>query len=567
MAVITKSIGTSSRDYSTITLWEADLDNGAEYAASDDAVGECYADSDFDEVSAVTINGGGTIGLSSVHLTVASGERHDGTAGTGVRMTQGSSDNYIKFNLSPAASVGSNLRISWLEIDVNGGGGAAFNVNGAFTRVPTIDHTLCHDATSTGGVHTAGMVAASSRDCRVHNNIFYNLTRDSSAQIAMLFLDSDLANGGCLNNTVYNVQNGSTGDGDGIVIVTNSASNNNVQNNISVGNKTNDFSIPAANAGIGYNLSSDATGDDGGGAGEIINVTVADQFVSTVGGSEDLRLKSGADAIGAGFDLGTTPTDVNFDIAGRNRDAEGDVWDIGAHQFVSAGGPSAIAGNATVSFTSAGNLKATGALAASASVVFAAAGNISANSPISASPLLAFSASGELKGQARLEASSNLAFTTAGALSAIGRLEAAAGLAFNASGNVAGASSVAGTATVSFSSVGELKATGKLESAVSLALTASGAIQDASSPISPIAGSAALSIVSTGALRATGRLSAASGLVITASGGLIARQVISINASVSLAIAASGTVVDANNIITTSGLNYAIPENRFHYKV
>ena len=38
MATVTKSIGTSSRDYSTITAWEADLDNTGIYSAGDDAI-------------------------------------------------------------------------------------------------------------------------------------------------------------------------------------------------------------------------------------------------------------------------------------------------------------------------------------------------------------------------------------------------------------------------------------------------------------------------------------------------------------------------------------------------
>jgi len=59
-------------------------------------------------------------------------------------------------------------------------------------------------------------------------------------------------------------------------------------------------------------MSSDATASDGGGTGHVENVTTADQFVSTVSGSEDLHLKAGADAIGAATDLVATP-------AGRKR--------------------------------------------------------------------------------------------------------------------------------------------------------------------------------------------------------------------------------------------------------
>ena len=80
-----------------------------------------------------------------------------------------------------------------------------------------------------------------------------------------------------------------------------------------------------------HNLSSDATA---AGTGSLTSKTSANQFVSTVGGSEDLHLKAGADAIDAGTDLGTTPSGVEIDIDGRDRDAEGDTWDIGADEFV-----------------------------------------------------------------------------------------------------------------------------------------------------------------------------------------------------------------------------------------
>ena len=68
------------------------------------------------------------------------------------------------------------------------------------------------------------------------------------------------------------------------------------------------------------------------------NTVTVDQFISIVGGSEDLHLKAGADAIRKGLDLGTTIPNANIDIDGRDRDAEGDTWAMGAHQFVSLGG-------------------------------------------------------------------------------------------------------------------------------------------------------------------------------------------------------------------------------------
>ena len=113
MAIVTKSIGSDvSRDYATITLWEADLDDGVIYSSGDDAVGECYNDGPFDE--SVTINGGGTVGLNSVTLSAASGERHDGTAGTGARIVR-STD--VSTLLSISSSV--ETTFEWVELDAN----------------------------------------------------------------------------------------------------------------------------------------------------------------------------------------------------------------------------------------------------------------------------------------------------------------------------------------------------------------------------------------------------------------------------------------------------------------
>jgi hypothetical protein len=86
-----------------------------------------------------------------------------------------------------------------------------------------------------------------------------------------------------------------------------------------------------SNATCEYNLSSDSSAS---GTGSLTSKASSNQFVSTTGGSEDLHLKPGADAIDAGTDLGTTPSGVEIDIDGRDRDAEGDTWDMGAHELV-----------------------------------------------------------------------------------------------------------------------------------------------------------------------------------------------------------------------------------------
>ena len=75
--------GTISRDYSTITAWEADINNTTYSSAGTDIIGEMYNDSDFDET--VTINANAT-NVDNITLTVPQIDRHDGTAGSGTRL-------------------------------------------------------------------------------------------------------------------------------------------------------------------------------------------------------------------------------------------------------------------------------------------------------------------------------------------------------------------------------------------------------------------------------------------------------------------------------------------------
>ena len=71
-------------------------------------------------------------------------------------------------------------------------------------------------------------------------------------------------------------------------------------------------------------------------------------FVSTGVGTEDLHITEDSVCVDAGTDLGTTGG-VQTDINGRDRDSNGDTWDIGAHEFV----PEATAGAAFLLFLDA----------------------------------------------------------------------------------------------------------------------------------------------------------------------------------------------------------------------
>ena len=325
MATVTKSIGTSGRDYSTISLWEADLDDGGIYSSGDDAVGECYNDSVFDE--SVNINGGGTVGLNSITLTVAEGERHDGTAGTGARidLTGSGAAYFINNGGCPV-----DVSIHWLEFTKSDGQRADSLISMSTSGVGVareVSNILAHDLGNRGP--GCGHSTWSSGSSLVFvNNIFYNLVCEifgwSSSALGWRY---NAGSRKVHNNTVVNIAGDSPGTGYGIGGAY-TGDEHELRNNICMDCDTADFASNISDQA--YNLSSDSSAT---GTGSLTGKLSSNQFVSTTGGSEDLHLKAGADAIDAGTDLGTTPSGVEIDIDGRDRDAEDDTWDIGAHEF------------------------------------------------------------------------------------------------------------------------------------------------------------------------------------------------------------------------------------------
>ena len=352
---ITKTIGTTGRDYTTITLWEADLDDTSIYMSGDDAVGECYNDSEFDE--RVTINGGGTVGLSSVKLSVASGQRHDGTAGTGARIVKSADweDGIIYSDYDMPVT------IEWLEIDGAGYGdvpssghvGSVIQVGGitqdASLYRKIIKNCIVHDMNG----DDKHMYAVYRRDNKctwtVMNNMIYDLGVNSSSRNLKGIVTFATSPGATYyyNNTVYKLtNNGDNGSSTGIQVDddTDEILKNNLICDVDLGSTSGMQDCYSGNSGSApyrtqeaYNLTSDSTS---AGTGALTGKSAADQFVSIANGAEDLHLKNNADALRAGVDLGTTPTGVSIDIDGRDRDAEGDeLWDIGADQCDSCAEP------------------------------------------------------------------------------------------------------------------------------------------------------------------------------------------------------------------------------------
>jgi len=318
MATITKTIGFTGRDYSTITLWEDDLDDMFTYGIGDDAVGECYADAVFSEN--VTLNGGDTVGLDSVTLTVATGERHDGTAGNGARIGEAGVVICI---------VGiSNVVVEWLEVYNDAATSntvVGIETSGNYETGWQIRNCIIHQIIGRNNYsHVHGIQLAYGSPCDILNCLIYDIDQPVSggAGAARGISGHFNASHKVLNCTVYDINStlGTLGKGVELQGV--------IKNSISVGVGGDCIDWDSSYSGaVSYNLSSDSTAT---GTGSLTGKTAANQFVST--SPADLHLKDAADALRVAHDLETTPTGVNFDIDGYDRHAEDSTWDIGADQ-------------------------------------------------------------------------------------------------------------------------------------------------------------------------------------------------------------------------------------------
>jgi hypothetical protein len=319
-ATVTKTIGTDSRDYSTITLWENDLDNIDDFA---------------------------TLPLNSVKLTVAAGERHDGTAGDvgvlGARIDYSGADAKEMISL-PSGSSGKALTLEWLELDANGGsdsakGILALNSHNSNGGVITVNRVIIHDVAGTvfdqQGIEAVDLKTGSS----ITNSIIYDihLNQDNGDDAYGIRDSVTFADHYIYNVTVHNTEQqhaSATGDAYGIGFTDDAnvfIKNCIATDTTNAGSGTaQDFQVASpSNATFTDCLSSDASAP----GTTYDNKTSATQFVSNAGGAEDLHLKAGADAIGGGADLTTSPTNVQYDIDNRDRDTQGDTWDIGADQY------------------------------------------------------------------------------------------------------------------------------------------------------------------------------------------------------------------------------------------
>ncbi len=313
--------------------------------ATDDIVFEIVDNAAFDSTFRITAN---PTGFASVTLTVHSSVRHDGTYGSGARLVLSTEQATVCTTLSTI-----NTTIEWLEITTTGSGKISTAIappTYAAGKRLTVRHMLLHDnglPNGGGATFRAVCIGADSNNggmsCNVdiHNNVIHNW-RSGSIVVA---IGIGAPTGGVQDVKVYNntvdgidVVGGTSGIAVGIYCSNNAAPRwtNNVVTNIGTNTTTGTRGCFYGNGGSSVganNASSDGTAF---GSGSLTNIVRGDNF-STPDSGDFRPLNNDSPIFAAGIDLGTTPTNVNIDGTGRDRDSNNDVWSIGAFQ-VSAGG-------------------------------------------------------------------------------------------------------------------------------------------------------------------------------------------------------------------------------------
>lgn len=206
-----------------------------------------------------------------------------------------------------------------------------------------VDKCIVHDITET----TASLsycigIQISGANATIRNCLLFDLYAVGTHATSYVngILINNYTGVSVINNTIRNCNHSANKIAYGIRNLAASAviENNGVFDTTTTGTKA-DFLWEGTEAGsqTDSNCSSDATADDRGGTGCLVNKTSANQFISTADGSEDFRLKATADMKSAGVNYSGTFTD---DIRGLTRSA----WDIGAFRFDASAGHSVLGG-------------------------------------------------------------------------------------------------------------------------------------------------------------------------------------------------------------------------------
>jgi hypothetical protein len=332
----TNAAYTISRAYNTFQAWE-DARDGDLVGENRREVGVAYDDGDFN--AGVTIKDSVTDPNHYMKLTVATGQRHSGVAGTGVVVDALGGPGSALFSIQNEYT-----QIEWLELTNFDKTGILLLATGANALLSNL---LIHDWTGASfwGIEALGNVT-------LRNSILY----DGWVGIYTY------------NSTVYNMSL--------YGVDLNASASGTIKNTISVGSATADFKLSGTINYFGYNMYSTTSGFDPAsyqGNNQSPPTDLEDLFVSIASGTEDLHLESfGHTALNTGVNLaGTVDTDVDdesrpigsgYEMGADERAASGSAGvnyrSIGTdpNTIYSTGDASISSGTSTVTFAGGASL-------------------------------------------------------------------------------------------------------------------------------------------------------------------------------------------------------------------
>jgi len=317
----TKSIGSSGRDYSTLSAWASYVNVLALTAPE---VGEMYNDSEFTESAAVTI-GGWSGGSSTNTITLTTGP------GQSFRDNANVQTNALRYNHSNGVGVKMTGTYTASKVNVTGSNFVLSNIQFASTASNAQDIIDFNSSNANVTVQNLIVQGRTWRNDMVLVRLF--LKTNSVVQNVAVILTSTLGNGVILESagtgatSVYDLTVVSSNGAAGIGIDCTYTPAAIVKNCAVYGFATDYAGTASASSGNNATDKSSFGGTNFGTSGQT-SIT-SSEWVSVASGSEDLRLSTGSTKL---KDNGATagPT---YDIAGTTR-PQGSAYDIGCWELI-----------------------------------------------------------------------------------------------------------------------------------------------------------------------------------------------------------------------------------------
>lgn len=253
-------------------------------------------------------------------ITAPDSEKHYGIPGAGVVITGTGS---LVVN-----TTGYYMYVEWLEFYGTTSSGTQTIIQGENSNsgdVQIFRNLIVHGSSTTGTTHGIWMGDTFERTTSIFNNIVYDCNGIGILGYGR-FRTCTVE-----NNTVYGCGKGFQAENTNSSVVI-------AKNNLSWLNTTDYNDTTEFNSASDYNMSKDNTSKLGAAAHYIQGDTEGKtpDFINVA--SDNYHIDSTSDAIDFGVDLGAG-LGIEVDIDGRNRDSSGDVWDLGADEYVSGGAP------------------------------------------------------------------------------------------------------------------------------------------------------------------------------------------------------------------------------------